>query len=143
MEKIGFEESFKPLEHALKKKSLTDPAYIQLLHDFEKLESEYKNALKSAAAISPSLGVSAEAHLAKIVKTHERIKTKYRAHIKRAYEDLTNHKLEILDELFPNDNMQERYENYLELVCRHKQGLIPYLLKSQQGFGSDYLVLAI
>lgn len=143
MGKIGFEESFKPLENALKEKSLQHPAYIQLLQDFEKIISDYKSAFKSAEEINPSLEISTAAHLTKILKTQERIKTKYRAQIKREFEDLTNNKLKILEELFPNSKMQERNENYLELVNRYKIDIIPALINAQQGFGFDYLVLSL
>ena len=143
MDKIGFEESFKPLENALKEKSLEHPAYIQLLQDLEKQEIEYKELTKSAADISPSLEVSAQAHLAKIVKIHDRIKTKYRSHIKREFEDLTNHKIEILNELNPDGKMQERNENYIELCSRFDMDIISTLMQHQQAFGKDYLVLAL
>ncbi len=143
MDKIGFEESFKPLENALKEKSLTDPVYIQLLADFENLNSKYEQVLKSAAEVSPNLDVSSKAHWAKIKKNQDRIKTKYRAHLKRKYDDLMNHKLEILAALFPDGKMQERHENYIELVCRHKHDIVPYLLGAQKGFGLDYLVMSL
>ncbi len=139
--KMGFKESFEPLENALKEKSSSDPSYTQLLADLEAIENSYKKATESAQAISPNLEVSTEAQLAKIGKIHDRIKTKYRAHIKRQYEDLTNQKVEIADALFPNDKMQERNENYIELVSRFKQDIIPVLIEYQQGFEGNYLLL--
>ncbi len=142
MSNLGFAESFEPLENALKEKSTSDPAYTKLLADLDALENLYKTALEPAKAISPNLEISAAAHFSKITRINERLKTKYRAHIKRQFEDLTNRKIEITEELFPNGNMQERNENYLELVCRFKQDIIPALIEYQQGFGSNYLVLS-
>ncbi len=143
MEKLGFEESFKPLENALKEKSLEHPAYIKLLEDLEKQQNDYKELTKSAADISPNLEVSAQAHLAKIAKINDRIKTKYRAHIKREFEDLTNHKIEILDELNPNDKMQERNSNYIQLCIQNNVDIIPTLIKYQKPNEHKYLVLTM
>jgi len=137
----GYKESFEPLKNALKEKSTADPAYIQLLIDLEAIENSYKKTIQSADRISPNLSVSAQAQLAKITKINERIKTKYRAHIKRQYEDLTNMKVEIENVLFPNGVLQERNENYVELVCRFKEDIIPSLIEYQRPFGLEYLLL--
>lgn len=140
---LGHKESFEPLENALKEKSSSDPAYIELLAELEAIEKSYKKATESAQAISTNLEVSTQAQLAKIGKINDRIKTKYRSHIKRQYEDLTNQKLEIAAALFPNGKLQERNENYIGLVCRFRHDLIPHLIHYQKGFGDDYLILSI
>ncbi len=143
IEKLGFEESFKPLENALKEKSLEHGAYVELLENLAKLQSDYKTTLASAKEINPSLAVSADAHLAKILKTHERIKTKYRSHIKREFEDLSNQKIEISDALFPDGQMQERNENYLELLSIWKMDIIPVLLNNLNPLDTSYYLISL
>ena len=141
--KLGFKESFKALESGLKEKSQEDSAYKRLSEELESIERSYQEALRSAQDISPNLKVSSEAQFTKILKLHDRIKTKYRSHIKRQYEDYESLKIEIEDSLFPSGKLQERYENYLELVCRHKIDIIPVLMKYRQGFGTRYLLLSL
>lgn len=143
MEQLGFEESFKPLEKALKEKAVEHGDYIQLLDDLKKIEKQYDKALEGSKAISPNLEVSVAAQLAKIQRLHERLKTKYRSHIKRQMSDLENLKLEIKHELYPDNTLQERTENYLELVCRYKIDLISIFLEMQAKQNQQYLILSV
>lgn len=141
--KLGLSESFRPLENLLKQKTQEHPAYIQLLNNLDTIENKYAQIILYTEKVQEQLEISVSAQIAKIQRLHERIKVKYRAHLKREFDTYVLQRTTIHDALFPGDVLQERRENYIELICRHKENLIPSFMQHINLFDNSYRILAI
>ncbi len=106
-----------------------------------RLLDEYEEIKKLSQSISDSLFQSMEAHTAKAKKIQTRIHQKFISHLKRNEADLIEHIHQIKFHLFPNNSLQERYDNFLSIYKQYGEEMIPELMKQHEGFGNDFIIL--
>jgi bacillithiol biosynthesis cysteine-adding enzyme BshC len=143
IQKIGFDYTllFSSVDEILYSKISDHTALLKLKSIETRLQSEYEEIKKLSQSISDSLFQSMEAHTAKAQKIQTRIHQKFISHLKRNEEDLIERIHQIKSHLFPNNSLQERYDNFLSIYKQYGEEMIPELMKQQEGFGNDFIIL--
>ncbi len=86
---------------------------IQLLHEKECIEKHFEQILKNAASIDKTLGPLVGAETKRAIKSLEKIEHKLLKAEKRLQADRLQQIEAVKDSLFPNGNLQERTDNFL------------------------------
>lgn len=137
------EDFFKSQEEIFQQYIGNEGMTEQLQHLFEELNLHYLKIAGLAHSISPQLEQSVEAHTAKAYRIEQRIKQKFNAQLKKK-ESITFERIgTIKQQFFPYGILQERYENFITIVKFTGLGMIDLLMKEQEGFGEEFIMLTL
>jgi bacillithiol biosynthesis cysteine-adding enzyme BshC len=139
---LSLEEIFRPaseimntLVHNRTSRTLT------LNGNFEMAEKLFEQISEKAGNIDPTLAVHVAALKTRSLKDlHELEKKMLRAE-KRKFEDEERQVLRIRENLFPNDGLQERVENFSAFYARWGRKFIDELLKHSLSLEQEFTVL--
>ncbi len=92
---------------------------INLLDDKNKLVLIYHSIKEAAERIDPTLSKTAESEMKKAIKGIETLENKMVRAEKRKYEAETNKIKSLKNTLFPNNNLQERKDNFIPFYIRN------------------------
>lgn len=114
----------------------------------EKLTSLFKDANEIlhkttdlANELDTNLIKSVDAHLTKIKRIQKRLEEKFAAQIRKQYDWEHDTYLIIKSHLFPNNQLQERHDNFLTLYKLYHSYFIKYLIENGQALGASFTVL--
>lgn len=132
---------FSSLEDLLQKRIAGQEALIELKKMQEEQYALREHVEHLGATISKNLSETIKAHHAKMMRIDKRIQEKFVNHLKRNETDFAQHFTGLKAHLFPQEKLQERYENYITLYKIIGDSFIPLLLESIEGFGNELIVM--
>ncbi len=128
---------------SLIKHHLSHQAAIQTVMQLEKdIEAKYAEILNLSKTISPVFPKSIEAHQKKANHIHKRMLQKFFAQLKKQDEVRVLQLKSIRSNLFPNETLQERHDNFLSLFTNLGKNMFEVLYNEQQAFGTEFLILS-
>ena len=145
MQKLSLKlfDAFRSKDLLMQEKIMDSAAIVRLDEISSQLGQVYLSFKTLGAAISPQLEKSMIAHIARMKKVEDRIHQKTKAVLKRNETSLSEQIDRMQQEVFPNGQLQERYENFLTLFKDLGFDMFDLLLEHQQPFGKDFLILSI
>lgn len=102
---------------------------LNLFAQKETIQIAFEQILERALAIDPTLQSSVVAEMTKVTKSIEVLETKLLRAEKRNFETATNQIRSIKDKLFPEGNLQERYDNMLPFYLKYGDDFIATLMQ--------------
>ena len=142
--KLSFENYFLEKDELIKTymKSNNESAY-SLDDQKTGLESLMKEAVEKAKTADPTLEKLALAEVSKMIKGIETIEKKISKAIKRKEEVELNRMTKIQQKLFPENGLQERKENFLQLVNDYGFGIIEKLIDNLDPLEKNFTVFTM
>ncbi|MBL7766543.1 MAG: bacillithiol biosynthesis cysteine-adding enzyme BshC [Chitinophagaceae bacterium] len=121
---------------------IQNDASLKKLQDIDlQLVKAYDLIIALASESGLNLAESMQAHRAKALKIQTQIAGKFRNALRKK-EHIQLERIEKLkSRLFPGGNLQERKENYLTFFKWYGEDFIESLVKLQEGFGTEFMVL--
>jgi bacillithiol biosynthesis cysteine-adding enzyme BshC len=113
---------------------------IQLLHEKECIEKHFEQILKNATSIDKTLGPLVGAETKRTIKSLEKIEHKLLKAEKRLQADRLQQIESVKDTLFPNGNLQERTDNFLNFYQTDPK-FIDHLLTHFDPFDFQFFVM--
>ena len=107
------------------------------------LEKQFADLYKLAEQTDKSFLGAVSAQERKQIKGLEHLEKRLLKAQKRKLSDQIKHALEIQNELFPNQSLQERQANFSEFYLEYGLELIPYLIENLEPLKSEFLMLTI
>jgi bacillithiol synthase len=132
---------FKQPEAILKQLISTDERLTELQKEQEKITEAFEKIAVIGLTISPNLSKSMKAHQAKHARIIKRVREKFQSHLMQLEEDKRNALDQLHDNLFPNNSLQERQDNFLTMYKKYGENFIPQLMQHMKA--SDNLFLQL
>lgn len=107
---------------------------IALKKTFEKIKSK-------AGKIDSTLKQSVEAELQRILNALKSIESKILRAEKQKHEASLNQIKKLKEKLFPNEQLQERYDNFIPYYLKHGNKFISILKKNLEAIPEEFIVL--
>jgi len=114
---------------------------LNLTKEKEQLSALFDVVVDKAKNIDPTLERSAEGEKTKQLNSLEKLETKILRAEKRKYEDKSNQLERIQQQLFPNNSLQERKENFLSFWLTMGNSFVPMLKENINPTATDFVVL--
>ena len=114
---------------------------LTLQKEWEELQSVFAQIKQRLSKIDPTLGPSAEAVQARLKKAIDNLEKKLVKAEKRNYQTRLEQIEQIKAELFPNDSLQERTENFGLLYVKWGQSFIDELIRNFEPLDFEFAVL--
>lgn len=132
-----------------KDKDLVKKEYVLKNSDYESDLSEERaeiqkwmeKARDKAALIDPTLGPSVSADAQKIQNTLNQIEGKILRSIKHQHDTSLKQIDSIYNSLFPDQVLQERHDNFLNLYAKHGQSFIDFLVENLHVIEQEFVVV--
>lgn len=105
------------------------------------LQLAFEQILEKAMLIDPTLQASVMGEKSKLSKSIETLEQKLLRAEKRKYETATTQIQSVKEKLFPNQSLQERYDNFIPYYLRHGKNFIATLLQHLNPLDTRFLVL--
>ncbi len=105
------------------------------------IATAFEQIAQYALQIDPSLRESVSAEIAKLHKSIENIESKLLRAEKRNFETASNQIRAIKEKLFPQGNLQERYDNMLPYYLKYGDDFIATLLQQFQPFDKQFSII--
>ena len=143
IEKLGLntKDLFKPVD-ILIKDSLNkySTGQISLNEEEEKLKTLYKDIVTKAEKIDSTLKPAVEAELQKHLNALKNIESKIVRSEKQKHENVLNKVKKLKEKLFPDNKLQERYENFIPFYLKYGKGFIKALKSNLKPFENTFMV---
>ncbi|MBP7533987.1 MAG: bacillithiol biosynthesis cysteine-adding enzyme BshC [Chitinophagales bacterium] len=114
---------------------------LDLSEQSQLLQTAFEQILAKALQIDPTLQATVMGEMTKLTKSIETLEQKLLRSEKRKYETATSQIQTIKDKLFPNQSLQERYDNFIPYYLRHGKTFIATLLQHLNPLDTRFLVL--
>ncbi|MBK9460228.1 MAG: bacillithiol biosynthesis BshC [Sphingobacteriales bacterium] len=114
---------------------------LDLSEQSQLLQTAFEQILAKALQIDPTLQATVMGEMTKLTKSIETLEQKLLRAEKRKYETATSQIQTIKDKLFPNQSLQERYDNFIPYYLRHGKTFIATLLQHLNPLDTRFLVL--
>jgi bacillithiol biosynthesis cysteine-adding enzyme BshC len=138
---LNAHEVFEPIEKFIQEKLEQDDSYNKFQEQKKNIIEQQNSILTIANQVSNQLEISSKAHLQKIHKILDRLDQKFRAQIK-SKQDWELDKITLLKQhLFPQNTLQERHQNFIELYKLYGSSFIENLIELQEPFGKEFILL--
>ena len=105
------------------------------------IEEVFKQVLDKASSVDQSLNKAVEGQKTGMIKALENIESKILRAEKKNYEVSVNQIRSVKHRLFPNGNLQERYDNFLPFYADKGQNFINELKQQLDPFDKNFTVL--
>jgi bacillithiol biosynthesis cysteine-adding enzyme BshC len=116
---------------------------LSLAPALEQIKAQYQGIRQKAAAIDITLVQHVEALQTIALQKIEKLEKKMLRAEKRKF-DTTKHQIEQLKKaLFPNNNLQERVENFISFYARHGEAFIQLLHQHSPALESEFVLLQV
>ncbi|MBI4945558.1 MAG: bacillithiol biosynthesis cysteine-adding enzyme BshC [Bacteroidetes bacterium] len=125
---LNSEDVFLPINELTAKyiKSISDEK-ISLESEKENLTKLYKDISQKASLVDATIASSVDADLQKHLKEIDNLEKKMLRTFKQKNETAVNQIEKIKNKLFPNDVLQERYDNFIPFYLKHGKSFIEML----------------
>lgn len=139
---LSFEDIFKD-EAVLLKQYITlhSNSDWQTTRETKAFEATLEQLRRKATSVDPTLRASAEAALTKIKHQLEVLEKKMLKAEKRKMADVLNKIIKLKNELFPNDGLQERIENFSEYFLLYGHQYFDLLYKGIQPLQNEFFIM--
>ena len=140
--KLSFEAIFKDTEPLIKEfilKNLSED--ISLNSEEEKITTLFKDISEKAIKVDVTLKGAVEAELQKVLGGLKNMEGKLLKAEKQKQEISVNQIRKIKEKLFPEGNLQERYDNFIPYYLKSGKGLIADLKEQFNPFQFEMLIL--
>ncbi len=114
---------------------------LDLTAEKQTIENSLNEALKKALTIDPTLQGAVEAQKAALLNGLEGLEKKIMRAEKRNFETALNQLKNVKSKLFPNQNLQERVENFFPFYAQDGDELINLMKKEFNPFRKEFLVM--
>lgn len=116
---------------------------LSLGKEIDEITAQYDQARSVAGAVDPTLKQHVEALHMRAVKGLEALQKKMLRAEKRKFSDDARHVTSIRKQLFPNDGLQERVENFIPFYARWGEEFLKTILKYSQTTEQRFRILNI
>ncbi|MCW3071383.1 MAG: bacillithiol biosynthesis cysteine-adding enzyme BshC [Bacteroidetes bacterium] len=114
---------------------------ISLKEQEEKIAVLYAGISEKAALVDPSLKGTVEAELQKTVNGLKNIESRLLRSEKQKQETSINQLRKLKEKLFPEGNLQERYDNFAPYYLKYGKDMIPSLKATFKAFEYEMLII--
>ena len=108
----------------------------------EQLNKQYKKLEEKLALVDKSLSTSAGAELKKQLNALDVLEKKMLRSFKKKNETAITQIEKLKQQLFPNDELQERHDNFIPFYLKQGKGFIDDLKKNLNPFDCRFAILA-
>ncbi len=109
----------------------------------ETMEGLFNDLAEKATSIDPTISKWIQAERTKQVKVIDQIEGRLRRSIKSKEETKVNQIRKLKDKLFPENNLQERKDNFMQFYLSHGAELIDMLVENLNPLENDFLVVEL
>lgn len=116
---------------------------LDISNEAAAIATAYKSVADRAATINPGLGKYVLAEETKALKQIEQIGSRLKREIKKQEEVKVKQVEKLKEKLFPNNGLQERYDNIWQYYITYGQSLIDYLVDNLDPMNKDFVILQL
>jgi bacillithiol synthase len=139
---LSITDIFGELEALLKtfiKKNTTEE--LSLANEKAAIAATFDSVLVKAKSIDNNLERSVNGEMIKILNALDKLEAKLISAEKRNHETTLHQIRSIRDKFFPNNGLQERYDNFLQFYLKHGDSFIETLMAELDPLNRDFAVL--
>lgn len=114
---------------------------LSLLTEKKMLESVFENIADIAQKVDPTLVKSVMAEASNQLKVIDQLESRLVRAEKQKHETALNQLRSIREKLFPNNGLQERYDNFLPFYLKHGELFFDILKQHLNPFDAQFLIL--
>ena len=114
---------------------------ISLKAEKEALEAIFKQVEEKAGQVDPTLVKAAAAEGARQLNSLEQLEGKLMKAEKQRHDTAVNQMRKLKEKLFPNNGLQERYDNFMMYYLKYGDGFFGLLLDALQPLEEGFIVL--
>lgn len=116
-------------------------ADVEFDKEYAEIEASYDSIKAKASSIDPTLEAKLDSMKSSHIKALDKIQTRLVRAIKQKQEVQINKILKTRELLFPNNGLQERKTNFMEIYINHGQAMIDFLIENCNPFEKEMLIV--
>ena len=114
---------------------------LSLASEKQSIETIFNSVVEKATSIDKNLERSVNGEMTKILNALNKLESKLISAEKRNYETTLNQIRSVKDKLFPENGLQERYDNYVQYYLKYGDNFIQTLIDELEPLNRDFTVL--
>ena len=127
-------------EHHLHQQYVSRQTNLNLTQELKDLKNVFEQILSKTT--DKGLQTSVLAEHKKLLKSFKKLEKKLLKSEKKKHEDSLNQITQLKAKLFPNNSLQERYDNFIPFYLKHGDNFIEILQKELSPLDAKFVILS-